>query len=100
MPDHPGDLVLDRLQSLHTEILALLDELEQVASAPSPEMSRLSGVRHKLTRASRSRTMLLESAYPRLSAGATAAEKALVDRLRGEGKDQLISSAQHIGTWS
>ena len=92
--------MLNRLKSLHAEILGLLDELEQVARSPLPEIGLLSGVRHKLTRASRSRTMLLETAYPRLCAGATAVEKALIDRLRREGKDQLISSAEHIGTWS
>jgi hypothetical protein len=92
--------VLDKLQTLHTDILAMLDELERVASAPVPDTAELASVRHKLTRASRGRTMLLESAYPRLDAGATAAEKALVDRLRTDGKEQLISSAEHIGTWS
>ncbi|MEP9359928.1 hypothetical protein [Sphingomonas sp. KR3-1] len=92
--------VLSELQRLHGQILANLDELEALTALGEPPMHRLSAVRLALTRASRARTMLLDRLYPTLIAGAGAADRAVLERLRGEAKDNLVTSVNHIGNWT
>jgi len=92
--------MLGQLRRLHADILAKLDELDALTSLPQPPMDRLPALRQALTRSSRARTMLLERAYDRLIADAPAARKAGLELLRTEGKDNLITSTQHIGSWT
>jgi hypothetical protein len=92
--------MLDKLRELHADILAKLDELETLTSLPQPPMDRLPALRQALTRSSRARTMLLERAYDQLLADAPPAKKAGLESLRTEGKDNLITSTQHIGSWT
>lgn len=44
--------------------------------------------------------MLLESAYGRLIAESPPEKKAALEVLRAGGKDNLITSTQHIGSWN
>jgi hypothetical protein len=92
--------MLGQLRRLHADILAKLDELDALTSLPQPPMDRLPALRQALTRSSRARTMLLERAYDRLIADAPPARKAGLELLRTEGKDNLITSTQHIGSWT
>lgn len=44
--------------------------------------------------------MLLERAYDRLIADSSPANKARLELLRAGGKDNMIISTQHIGSWT
>src|SRR3954468_10792273 len=92
--------MLDQLRRLHADILAKLDELDALTRLPQPPMDRLPALRQALTRSSRARTMLLERAYDRLAANAPPAKKAALELLKAEGKDNMITSTQHIGSWT
>jgi hypothetical protein len=92
--------MLDKLRRLHEDILVKLDELDALTSLSQPPMDRLPAIRQALTRTSRARTMLLESAYDRLIAESPPEKKAALEGLRAEGKGNLITSTQHIGSWT
>jgi len=92
--------MLDKLRQLHADILAKLDELDALTSLPQPPMDRLPALRQALTRSSRARTMLLERVYDRLIADAPLAKKAGLEALKAEGKYNMITSTQHIGSWT
>jgi hypothetical protein len=92
--------MLDELRRLHDDILAKLDALEALTSLPQPPMDRLPALRQALTRSSRARTMLLERAYDQLIAECPPAKKAALEVLKAGGKDNLITSTQHIGSWT
>jgi hypothetical protein len=90
-----------RLRELHLEILDKLGELDHLVMSDQPQIERLMGVRHGLTRASRARTMLLErEIYPRLLSGPSVKMADDIRRLQAEGKQDLATSSQHIGRWS
>ncbi|WP_157082780.1 hypothetical protein [Sphingomonas asaccharolytica] len=92
--------MLEMLRRLHDDILAKLDALEALTSLPQPPMDRLPALRQALTRSSRARTMLLERAYGQLIAECPPAKKAALEVLKTSGKDNLITSTQHIGSWT
>lgn len=92
--------MLGELQRLHTEILARIDEMDELTARPHPPLDRLPAVRRTLTRASRARTMLLERLYDRLIAEAPVNKKAAIEMLKAEGKAGLIASTEHIGSWT
>jgi hypothetical protein len=92
--------MLDQLRRLHADILARLDELEALTSLPQPPMDRLPALRQALTRSSRARTMLLERAYDQLIAASLVEKKPALELLKAGGKDNMITSTQHIGSWT
>lgn len=92
--------MLDSLRRLHEDILAKLDELEGLTSLPQPPMDRLPVLRQALTRSSRARTMLLERVYDRLIAESAPTKRAALELLKSDGKDNMITSTQHIGSWT
>jgi hypothetical protein len=92
--------MLNELRQLHSEILSCLDQLEALTAEATPPMERLPAVRYSLTRASRSRTMLLERLYGQLLDRADPGQRAAIERLKAEGKNNLVRSAEHIGSWT
>lgn len=92
--------MLGELQQVHAEILARIDEMDELTARPQPPMDRLPAARHALTRASRARTMLLERLYDRLIANAPESKRPAIEALKAEGKTGLIASTQHIGSWT
>ncbi|MBS0505455.1 MAG: hypothetical protein JSS55_16990 [Proteobacteria bacterium] len=92
--------VLEELRRLHAQILQNLDVMDGLVGAPAPEPSQLAATRYALTRASRARTILIERAYPALLQHASPAQRAVIERLREDGKAGLARSAQHIGSWT
>jgi len=92
--------MLDKLRRLHEDILSKLDELDALTSMPRPPMDRLPALRQSLTRSSRARTMLLERAYDQLIADAAPAKKAALELLKAGGKENMITSTRHIGSWT
>jgi len=97
---HHGDTMLGELQRLHAEILARLDEMDELTARPQPPMDRLPAARHALTRASRARTILLERVYDRLITEAEPDRRSAIEALKAESKAGLISSTEHIGSWT
>ena len=77
-----------------------LVNMGMLTAMPQPAMDRLPKVRLALTRASRDRTMLLERTYDELIARAPFGQQAALQVLRAEGKESLITSVRHIGTWT
>lgn len=92
--------MLDKLRQLHLEIIQHLDAIKDITALPAPDMGRLVATRLALTRASRSRTLLLESIYDELISGSSEPTKAAIGALRAEGRANLMVSIQHIGHWS
>jgi hypothetical protein len=92
--------VLDELQQLHGKMRAGLDALDALNGHEAPPMHELSSVRLAVTRASRSRTMLLEQVYPGLIAQADPQERAQLEALRSRATDDIVASAQHIAIWT
>jgi hypothetical protein len=94
-------MMLNELRSLHADVLRLLDELEALTKAPEPPVEALTATRSSLTRASRRRSNYLETiVYPALLRSANPAAQARVKALRDAGREGLLASVQHIGTWS
>jgi hypothetical protein len=93
--------MLAKLKMLHSEILDRLVELDQLVASNEPQIDRLMSVRHALTRASRARTMLLETEiYPSLLSAPDIKQADDIRRLQADGKADLATSSQHIGRWS
>lgn len=92
--------MLKKLQQLHASIIVSLDEMDTLTAMPQPAMDRLPAVRLALTRASRARTVLLERTYDELISRAPLGEQAALRALRAEGKENLVKSICHIGTWT
>lgn len=92
--------MLDKLRQLHVEIQENLDAIKDLTSMPEPDVGRLASTRLALTRASRARTLLLESMYDELISGSSEPTKAAIGALRAEGRANLMVSIQHIAHWS
>lgn len=92
--------MITELKRLHGVILASLDELDVLTAQPDAQMDRLPAVRLTLTRASRARTMPLERLYNQLILQSQPERKAAIQALKDQGKDNLILSVQHIGSWT
>ena len=93
--------MLTELSTLHDEIERFIAELEALTGEEVPRLDVVATARLKLTRVSRRRTTLLETAiYPRLLESASAADLSKVEALRSSGKQSLIASGAHIGRWT
>ncbi|WP_152542664.1 hypothetical protein [Sphingobium sp. Ant17] len=92
--------MLDKLRQLHLEIIQNLDAIKDITALPEPDVGRLVATRLALTRASRARTLLLESSYDDLIARSSGTIKAAIGTLRAEGRANLLVSIQHIALWS
>ena len=93
--------MLTQLQTYHAELLALIDALEGLTARPAPVLAEVAAVRMKLTRASRRRTMFLETTiYPLLLQRSAASDRAQVSQLREAAKDRIAASTDHIGRWT
>ena len=93
--------MLAQLQELHSAISANLDELDALTRQPTPSMDRLASVRLALTRASRSRTLLLGPCYESLiDSAATHDQCTAIRKLRDDAREQLTASIRHIGRWT
>lgn len=90
--------MLDTLEYHHGEVLRCLDALEALMSDLEPRLPAVTAARLALTRASRARTLYLETAvYPVLLANGRISA---VTELRDAGRAQQAHSAEHIGRWT
>lgn len=92
--------MLKTLEELHSQILRSIAQLEELTCAEVGPPLALAGVRYTLTRASRTRTRLLEAQiYPYLLDHAPAEACPQVTRLQDTGREQLVGSSSHISVW-
>lgn len=96
-----GEL-LAKLKELHTELLELVAELAAgLASEPPTSDGTLTGMRWKLSRASRNRSMLVENdILPLLLECASQSEKDQLAELRNALRESSSRSSQHVAAWS
>lgn len=93
--------MLSELKRLHADLLAHLDELERLTSEPVMRPEEVAAARLKLTRASRRRSMFLDSAvYPALIGNDAATDAERVRQLRSDDKRRFVTSASHIAKWT
>ena len=93
--------MLDELKKLHDEIEGLLHDLDLLTQSEAPRLDAVASTRLRLTRASRRRTVLLDTkVYPAVLESSTDAERRSVEKLRDEGRQALLTSVGHIGRWT
>ncbi|MGN7999948.1 hypothetical protein [Sphingomonas sp. 22176] len=89
---------MEDLRRHHAQMLAALDELEQLTQSPSCDDKVVTAVRYRLTRASSARRREVVALCERLIAAGTGdpALKALRDATNASRG----ASSSHIGTWT
>jgi len=89
-----------RLEQVHSELLAAIDELEALTAEALPDVNRISAVRWKLSKASGRRFRFLETdVYPQIRfVGGDLAKR--LQQLRDEGAEIRAKSTGHVGSWA
>ena len=88
------------LQTLHEQLLAMLEELADLTTQPAPDEAALASLRYRLTRTSGARRRLVDSLCVELQLALPPAEASAVRGLREASIAAMTSSSDHIGTWS
>ena len=88
------------LQTLHEQLLAMLEELKELTAQPAPDEAALASLRYRLTRVSGARRRLVDSLCVELQLALPPGEAAAVRALREASIAAMTSSSDHIGTWS
>jgi hypothetical protein len=88
------------LETLHGELLEMLDTLEALCASSTPDESALAALRYRLTRTSGARRKLVETLCVELQMTLPKAEIAPIRALREANIAAMTSSSDHIGTWS
>ncbi|NIJ20139.1 hypothetical protein FHS95_001831 [Sphingomonas naasensis] len=88
------------LQTLHGQLLGMLEELEDLTAQPMPDEAALASLRYRLTRTSGARRRLVDSLCVQLQLTLAPEEAAAVRALREASIAAMTSSSDHIGTWS
>lgn len=88
------------LQTLHEQLLAMLEELKDLTAQPAPDEAALASLRYRLTRVSGARRRLVDSLCVELQLALPPGEAAAVRALREASIAAMTSSSDHIGTWS
>ncbi|WP_157084546.1 hypothetical protein [Sphingomonas pituitosa] len=89
---------MEDLRRHHAQMLAAIDELEQLTQSPSCDDKAVMAVRYRLTRASSARRREVVALCERLI-NAGAADPALRS-LRDSTNLSRATSSSHIGTWT
>lgn len=88
------------LQTLHGQLLEMIDELEALCARPGPDEAALAALRYRLTRTSGARRKLIEKLCAELQATLPETRVASIRALRESNVAAMTSSSDHIGTWS
>lgn len=88
------------LQTLHAQLLEMLDELGELTARSEPDEAALASLRYRLTRTSGARRRLVESLCVELQLALPSDQAAAVRALREASVAAMTSSSDHIGTWS
>lgn len=93
--------MLAELQNAHGEIIAWIDELEILTSFDTPDRIQLTGVRWRLSQASRRRADIIEGRiYRTLLDRTEGADRDEVVKLKSIGTELRQYSARHIDEWT
>jgi hypothetical protein len=92
---------LTGLEKLHQELVALIAELGEATARDVPDRSQLTGIRWRLSRASRARTRLIETILlPHLRVQASPRDSHALDTLQEQIATASAESSRHVGAWS
>jgi len=91
---------MPELQTLHEQLLDMLDELEALCARPIAEKAALAALRYRLTRTSGARRKLVKRLCMELQMTLPETEIAPVRSLRESNVAAMTSSSDHIGAWS
>jgi hypothetical protein len=88
------------LQTLHRQLLEMIDELEALCALPKANEAALAGLRYRLTRTSGARRKLVEKLCADLEMTLPQPQFVPIRALRESNAAAMTSSSDHIGTWS
>ncbi len=88
------------LQTLHRQLLEMIDELEALCALPKANEAALAGLRYRLTRTSGARRKLVEKLCADLEMTLPQPQFVPVRALRESNAAAMTASSDHIGTWS
>lgn len=91
---------MPELQTLHEQLLVMIDELEALCARPNADEAALAALRYRLTRTSGARRKLIETLCVELQMTLPQTEIAPIRALRESNVAAMTSSSDHIGTWS
>ena len=93
--------MLAELRDAHAEIIAWIDELELLTSFEMPDRVQLTGVRWRLSQASRRRSDIIEAnVYHALLSRADGPERDELLKLKAIGVELRQYSARHVNEWT
>lgn len=91
---------MPELQTLHEQLLEMLDELEALCARPNADEAALASLRYRLTRTSGARRKLVETLCVELQMALPQTGIPPIRALRESNVAAMTSSSDHIGTWS
>jgi len=91
--------MLEELARVHESLLAVLDELDALTGAASPDETAVASARARLGRLSGQRRRMFDAACNRLSEDASPHVLQRIKTLRELNAAQLAASTTHIGAW-
>ncbi len=95
------EAMLAELQEAHGEIAGWIDELEILTSFDAPDRVQLTGVRWRLSQASRRRADVIEGRiYPALLGRTEGVDREELLKLKTIGAELRQYSARHIDEWT
>ena len=92
--------MLAELRRAHADLLACIEELEQLAREDAPDRARLAKIRWKLSRASGARRKLVAAAHAQLSTALSGPDRERLATLMEEGAQSVAQSSHHVGRWT
>jgi hypothetical protein len=93
--------MLAELRDAHAEIIAWIDELEILTSFETPDRVQLTGVRWRLSQASRRRSDIIErNVYRTLLNGTDGHARDELLKLKAIGVELRQYSARHVDEWT
>jgi hypothetical protein len=88
------------LQTLHAELLEMLDTLEELTARPQLNEAAVTSVRYRLTRVSAARRKLVDALCIDLQERASPSQAVALRALREAASAAKAASSDHITTWS
>lgn len=93
--------MLDKLQTLHLELLDAIAVLDRFAKSDCVQLEQLALARYNASKASRRRTQCLDTEIvPHLLVSATADERAAILSLHAISSAQMEASRTHVAKWN
>ena len=91
--------MIDDFGRLHADLADVLDTLDRLTAAETPDDTAVASARARLGRLSGQRRRLFDAACNRVAESADAHAQQRIRTLRELNAQQLEASTKHIGTW-